>query len=293
MKKRTALFVVMCIAAVTLALGCSLPGSQSKGTSFTVDVRLNAGTARTSRSLIGDNNVDIVSVEVLNSGGVQIGLGNLAKGGSYWYGKISMNETGSVTFNASAMDVNSKQLYFGTAPATLTGSNDAPVTIPVELASGYYFIGDTGPAGGLIFYDKGSYSDGWQYLEAAPSDQSTAIQWWNGEFTTTGASGTAVGTGATNTSAIIDSQGEGTYAASLCADLVLGVYGDWFLPSRDELNLMYVNLKQQNRGGFASAWYWSSSENYGSYAWNQNFDDGLQNVNVKDYYGHVRAARAF
>jgi hypothetical protein len=265
------------------------PGSQSKGTSFAVDVRLNAGVARASRSLIGDNNVDTVSVEVLNSNEEQIGLGNLSKGESYWHGKISVSETGSLTFNASAMDMNSVQLYFGTATATLTGSNDI-VTIPVDRV---YYIGDTGPAGGLIFYDKGSFSDGWRYLEAAPDDQSVSIQWWNGSYVTTGASGTAVGTGAANTASIVATQGAGTYAASLCADLVLGIYDDWFLPSLDELCLMYVNLKQQNRGGFASVWYWSSSESSYNGAWGQDFNDGEQNYGSKDGSCYIRAARAF
>jgi hypothetical protein len=292
MKSRILLFVILSIVVVILALGCSLPGSQSQGTSFTVEVRLNAGAAPVSRSLIDDGNVDTVRVQVLNSQGEQIGLGNLAKVENYWFGRISVSETGYVTFNASATDVNGVQLYFGTATATLTGSNDPPVTIPVDHV-GYYFIGDTGPAGGLIFYDKGSFTDGWRYLEAAPSDQSAGIQWWNGEFTTTGASGTAVGTGEANTAAIIASQGAGTYAASLCADLVLGGYDDWFLPSRDELNLMYVNLKQQNRGGFAAAWYYCSSEVSDTMTWGQDFGNGGHFNGNKSDDGHVRAARAF
>ncbi|GHU33390.1 hypothetical protein FACS1894172_11810 [Spirochaetia bacterium] len=44
-------------------------------------------------------------------------------------------------------------------------------------SSKVYVIGDTGPAGGLIFYDKGDYSDGWRYLEVAPVTTETTAQW--------------------------------------------------------------------------------------------------------------------
>jgi hypothetical protein len=76
---------------------------------------------------------------------------------------------------------------------------------------------------------------------------------------------------------------------------VLGGFDDWFLPSKDELNLMYINLKKAGRGSFGSAWYWSSSEYVNYYAWSQYFDCGTQsNINYyKYYYGRVRAVRAF
>jgi hypothetical protein len=193
--------------------------------------------------------------------------------------------------------------YTGTA---ITATINPPTTIKAIAAAPWYTqsavttatyreysIGDTGPAGGLIFYDKGSYSSGWRYLEAAPSDQSTDIQWDNGSSTTTGASGTAIGTGAANTTAIVASQGAGSYAAKLCDDLVLGGYSDWFLPSKDELNQMYVNLKQQSRGGIASTGYWSSSEYNSFIACYQNFDVGHQGTYFKYYSNSVRAARAF
>ena len=154
-------------------------------------------------------------------------------------------------------------------------------------------VGDTGPAGGLIFYDKGSYSDGWRYLEAAPSDQSTGVQWYNGSYITTGATGTAVGTGQANTTAIVTMQGAGTYAAQLCDDLVEGGCSDWFLPSKDELNQMYVNLKEEGVGGFADYYYWSSSEGSAYNAWSQSFLDGLQHKYNKDGTNRVRAVRAF
>ena len=76
---------------------------------------------------------------------------------------------------------------------------------------------------------------------------------------------------------------------------MLGAFDDWFLPSKDELELMYKNLKKQRHGGFAPEWYWSSSEddNYFS-AWMQRFDDGRQsNDYAKDNYFRVRAVRAF
>ena len=42
------------------------------------------------------------------------------------------------------------------------------VTLPPLEENGTYALRDIGPAGGYISYDKGSYSDGWRYLEAAP-----------------------------------------------------------------------------------------------------------------------------
>jgi hypothetical protein len=156
-----------------------------------------------------------------------------------------------------------------------------------------YSLGAAGPAGGIIFYDKGSYSNGWRYLEAAPSDQSTGIQWYNGSYTTTGTA-TVIGTGAANTKAIVTVQGAGSYAAKLCAGYTQGGYSDWFLPSQDELNQMYVNLGAKGRGGFASsAFYWSSSELNDSNAWGQYVGAGGQGVNSKGGSNYVRAARAF
>jgi hypothetical protein len=104
---------------------------------------------------------------------------------------------------------------------------------------------------------------------AAPTDQSPAsgVLWYNGSFIGTGATATAVGTGKANTTAIVTVQGVGSYAAKLCDDLVIGAYSDWYLPSKDELDLMYKNIGQgaaaplTNIGGFsASNYYWTSSE---------------------------------
>jgi uncharacterized caspase-like protein len=135
--------------------------------------------------------------------------------------------------------------------------------------SGFKF-GETGPAGGIIFYDKGSVSDGWRYLEAAPKDQSTGIQWYNGSNKDVSTS-TAIGSGKANTDAIIAAQGSGNYAATLCRNLTIGGFSDWFLPSKDELNLMYTNLKKANLGGFGGSWLWSSSQNVDYNAWGQRF----------------------
>lgn len=154
--------------------------------------------------------------------------------------------------------------------------------------------------GGLIFYVDNTGEHG---LIAAPTDQSTGIQWYNGTFLITGATATAVGTGQANTNKIINAQGSGAYAAKLTADLVLGGYDDWFLPSRDELGLMYKNIGKgaaaplTNVGGFSTvSWYWSSSEVAAGGAWFQTFASGgyqyEHGVNT-DLPFYVRAVRAF
>ena len=102
-------------------------------------------------------------------------------------------------------------------------------------------------------------------LIASTSDMSTgistSIQWNNGTNTTTGATGTAIGTGSANTAAIIASQGAGVNAPTICAYYTGGGFTDWYLPSRDELNTLYIN--RVAIGGFnsgISSYYWSSTE---------------------------------
>ena len=152
----------------------------------------------------------------------------------------------------------------------------------VSLGS-VYTVGSIGPASGIIFYDKGSYSEGWRYLEAHTADF-TGVQW--------GANGTAIGgtmaglgDGKRNTELIIgrlNRSGEENRAAQLAAILKIGGFTDWYLPSRDELDLMYKNLKQRERGNFSDVWYWSSSESDSSRSWVQHFGDGRQTT---DAYG--------
>lgn len=95
------------------------------------------------------------------------------------------------------------------------------------------------------------------------------------------------------------------YAARLCDVLEYKVKGkrfdNWFLPSKDELNLMYKNLHEQGQGSFANNYYWSSSEYDKCAAWRQNFDDGSQYYGIGFQYKidrssdeiRVRPVRAF
>ena len=82
-------------------------------------------------------------------------------------------------------------------------------------------------------------------------------------------------------------------AKSACEELILNGYSDWHLPSKEELNALYVNLKQLGVGGFADGGYWSSTEGSDSGAWGQSFYDGIQGNYDKYYEGNVRAVRAF
>jgi len=132
-------------------------------------------------------------------------------------------------------------------------------TLPTET----YSLRVIGPAGGYIFYDKGDYSDGWRYLEAAPQSTEWANLQWGAHGTFIGGTGWEIGTGQSNTNIIVNwlnNHSETGRAAQLCDSLIYGGYSDWFLPSDDELKLMHENLKVFEVGGFEDAYYVSSTE---------------------------------
>jgi hypothetical protein len=120
-----------------------------------------------------------------------------------------------------------------------------------------------------------------------------------------GVTDTAIGTGQSNTKKIVTTRGNGIYAAKLCDDLVLNGYDDWFLPSLDELNTMYLNIGRgaNNSGGFLDNFYWSSSEvsdnsvykGFGYFGiWLfEDFSIGFQFYGDTGLRNSVRAVRAF
>jgi hypothetical protein len=156
---------------------------------------------------------------------------------------------------------------------------------PIVIGSSYQ--------GGIVFYLDGLGGG----LTAAPTDQSVSAGWGCYEFL--GADGTAIGTGNQNTIDIEAGCPIAGTAADICANLVLSGYTDWFLPSRDELTLMYQNIGPGNDlglgnvGGFEASIYWSSTElNLTSALW-KNFGDGGEGSIGKNSGYCVRAVRAF
>lgn len=187
-----------------------------------------------------------------------------------------------------------------TIPATTTTTT---TTIALTCATGgTCVVGNTGPGGGIVFYDAGSMQSWGRYLEAAPVGVEVQRTWATGgnqSLSVSGADGTAIGTGEKNTEDIVLQSGnaEASSAAVYCSELDSGGQSDWFLPSKDELNLMYTNLHNVNPrlGGFSSVYYWSSSEFAAGLAWEQGFDDGNPGHPTfnKRYGNYVRPVRAF
>jgi len=199
-------------------------------------------------------------------------------------------------------------------------------TLDLFSSKNPYAVGDTGPAGGIIFYDKGpkpgdyweitDYDFDWRYLEAAPATAEFSSVWGLFETEVTGTD-ISIGSGQQNTDILVNLGdvivdfidgngdtvkigGEGT-AAMRCQQLEINGYKDWFLPSRDELDCMQKVLFSKGLGDFSEDEYWSSSVggNGKTGAWYQQFSDGYQNDFYIEY-GHsrtsklkVRAIRAF
>jgi hypothetical protein len=175
-----------------------------------------------------------------------------------------------------------------------------------------YELGDTGPGGGIVFYfskegftmtDTGETA---HFLEAAPAPMGTGLKWSLNTLPLSVNTGMAIGTGRQNTANIVAVEGTGPYtAAGACYNYRSNNYSDWFLPSKDELNLLYEN---GNALGFLNVSavdpnHWSSTQNdnepsgsYYLYAWCQflaSISGGPQISTIKAMEFAVHPIRSF
>jgi hypothetical protein len=181
-----------------------------------------------------------------------------------------------------------------TATATLHYCNNGiptwePTCLPPD---GIYQIGDNGPAGGIVFYITNGGLSG---MEVAPVNTgSNSIIWGCYGIDITGAYGTAIGTGAANTAAIVSGCGLSNTAAKVADDYVFNGYTDWYLPSQDELNMLY--LQRYVVAGFINNFTWSSTQVDINASWALYYDtstNAYQGPAGKDSYRMVLPIRTF
>jgi hypothetical protein len=212
---------------------------------------------------------------------------------------ISNPATGLIIFCTNCSNKGQMQYFNGTAWVDMVGNAPAGVYTPA-VGEAYQ--------GGKVAYILVSGDPGYDAttphgLIAATTDQSTGIQWCNncnpnngGYQSSTGATRTEIGLGLTNTNTIIAIQGptSTSYAAGLARAYNGGGYTDWYLPSKDELNKLYLN--KALIGGFDYRPYWSSTELVSgpqSWTWAQVFGNGNQDYYNKFATNFVRAIRSF
>jgi hypothetical protein len=183
----------------------------------------------------------------------------------------------------------------GVPPAMFIAPND-PTVNPGCIPGGTCKVGDWGPGGGIVFYDAGVDKYWGRYLEVAPATcEGTNMPFkvgsnvpYSGQDEARRAA-KAVGMGKINTRVLTTAFRAGTYAAKFAGDSTCGGKDDWFLPSKDELDLVYNNIAQNRPtftianpgqktplGGFDKGYYWTSSDYNGATAWAQYFQDGQQ-----------------
>lgn len=145
--------------------------------------------------------------------------------------------------------------------------------------------------GGIIFYVDGTGEHG--LIASIDNGEGVRAQWGCYDLLVDDTQ-LGIGTGQENTKKIITAcrtAGNANIAARLCNELVLEGFTDWFLPSKEELNLLYEN--KEIIGGYEHGYYWSSSEVDSHFAWYQHFDFGFQDYLKKDFSYFFRPIRAF
>jgi len=228
-------------------------------------------------------------------GAQSIITGSFESLGNYYRFRVRVIEVETaaiqVTYSANVANDGVVASLLGNNAAAMPATANAPA-----VRYGEYNVGDTGPAGGIIFYDKKNNNGGWRYLEVAPYDINQQCQW--GVYKDNVMTGGRIGDGKNNTQNILlalsTRMKDTGRAAQLCEMLNINGFNDWFLPSLDELKTLFVFMDNRNQlGSFKKTFYWTSTEKNDTDAYVINMVTGKQNDKDKDHKMEVRAIRAF
>lgn len=273
------------------------------------------GAANTASVIVNVGNISELTIQNFTTTmdenptqGQSIGTIQASSDSTISYSITSQTPAGAMNINASTglLTVSNLNLFnfevnpVITANISVNNSGRMQTLIATVNLSNVNEIGDFNH-GGVVFWLDGN--GGGLVCNISDLNAGSAVQWGNNgiEYQATGATATAIGTGQANTTTIISVQGAGTYAASLCDNLTLNGYSDWYLPSKDELNQMFVTQPTINavataNGGTAfTVFYWSSTQatSNTNVAWVQFFQGGGQSINNKLNQTYVRAVRTF
>ncbi|TDW49796.1 hypothetical protein EV144_102219 [Flavobacterium sp. 270] len=178
------------------------------------------------------------------------------------------SEVGKYWNMDNAMELNGPEMIIKTLPKNILLEQIIESRI-------VYKVGDKGPSKGTIFYDKGEYTNGWRYIEAASNDLKSS-EWGCASSAITKARNSEIGRGAYNTAqilryhdslvnyyknpAICNPANDGSLLAKYAVRYIQEQSADWFLPSSEELELIHKNLYLNNLENLTNSNYWSSTE---------------------------------
>lgn len=247
---------------------------------FTIYDSINHGTQLYQETFMSTTNqFGLVTLKIGNGTPAFGGLSNINWSAGQKYMQVEMDVTGGSNY------VNMGSEIWASVPYALYADSARKGGYPKHYIGEYY-------GGGIVFYvtDNGQHG-----LIADSADLQTgnnSEQWSSSDTTGTTAVLQGIGGGSLNTERSIVTLGAGNYAAQLCANYAGGGYGDWFLPSVNELSILYS--QQQVVGSFStSSSYWSSTETGVPTATVVDFSNGATSNTLKSLQHNVRAIRAF
>lgn len=258
---------------------------------------------------LNTNTNGLISLEI-GTGSVVVGdFSTIDWSSDVYFIKSETDPTGGTNYTISGVSQLSSvpyALHSKTASNVFSGDyNDLTNKPKLDPTDTVYQVGDFAQ-GGIIFWVDETGRHG---LVCAKENQAS-MAWFAGSFGNTFAKGEGIYAGKANNTIIItahiaiDLNDEDSYAARLCNELTVVenniTYGDWYLPSKFELNLMYStrtvinSVSAENSGdAFVEDVYWSSTEDTTSRAWGINFSNGQDTDILKNVVNNVRAIRAF